>query len=182
MRTSIALFTIIFAIFLSSYEVKGQHESSKLGHPTLGIGLGVPYSGLGARLGVNVITNTNLFASAGYNLVDIGYNFGLLYAFKSEKQAQFYLSGMYGTNASMIVEVEFGSDVKESFMGATFGAGLRINSLSDRGSYWDIGLMVPIRNSDYRELRDFVKNNADEFNDAWPVLITVGYNFDFSND
>ncbi len=153
-------------------------QSSDKNSATFGVGLGLPYGGIGARLGYNVADNFNLFGGVGYNFDGAGYNFGLLYSFPTEKRSEFYLDAMYGTNAVILVEGVGTEDLSESYTGLSFGAGFKINSLSKEGSYWDIGLIVPLRSSDYQDDVDVIKNNpAIDFTEAWPILIVVGYNF-----
>jgi len=158
-------------------EQNDNHLSSLKGESSLGIGIGLPYGALGFRFGTNVADNLNLFGGIGYQLVGVGYNFGILKDFKSSGSTQFYVLGMYGTNAAIVIE---GADeFDEIYTGATFGLGIKINSRKTEGNFWDIGLLAPIRSSDYKDDADALDNNPliSDFTEPWPILITVGYNF-----
>ena len=61
-----------------------ENLSSKAGVVTGGLGFGLPYGGIGARLGVNFKDYLNLFAGVGTQLAGLGYNFGFRFDFKSK--------------------------------------------------------------------------------------------------
>jgi hypothetical protein len=158
-------------------ESPGTHLSSQKGETTLGLGIGLPYGAIGLRLGVNVTDGLNLFGGAGYQISGLGYNIGILKDFPSSSMTQFYLTGMYGTNAA--IKILNLSEYDKLYTGPTFGLGLKVNSRKTEGNYWDVGLLVPIRSSDYKEDEMAIKNDSriSEFRSPWPVLIVVGYNF-----
>ena len=169
----------IAIILIFSTSVSGQHLASSKGQGAIGIGIGLPYGALGGKISYNVAEQTSVFTGIGYNLADVAYNIGLMYSFKSEKSREFYISGMYGRNASLIVE-DFSpdGDFKESYLGPSFGAGLPAFSSKNEGSFWEVGLVVPIRSSDYNNDIDAIKNIPSiELTEPWPVLIVIGYNF-----
>lgn len=156
---------------------KKNHLSSQKGETTFGLGIGLPYGAIGLRLGTNVADGLNLFGGVGYQISGVGYNIGLLKDFPSAGMTQFYLTGMYGTNAAIkIVDL---SEYDKVYTGPTFGLGMKINSRNTEGNYWDLGLLLPIRSSDYKNDETAVKNDPriSKFQAAWPVLIVVGYNF-----
>ncbi len=171
--------TLIFAFTLCSLGTLAQenHLSSKKGETSIGLGLGLPYGALGGRFGINIIDNLNLFAGVGYQIAGVGYNFGLLKDFKSNSSTQFYLVGMYGTNAA--IKVDGLSEYDELYLGPTLGLGIKINSRKTEGNYWDIGLLVPFQSNSFEDDKNIVENDprVSEFTDAWPVLIVLGYNF-----
>jgi len=156
---------------------KNIHRSSQKGQTTLGLGIGLPYGAIGLRVGTNVTDGLNLFGGLGYQIAGVGYNVGLLKDFPSTGRAQFYLTGMYGTNAAIkIVNL---AEYNNVYTGPTFGFGVKLNSLMKEGDYWDFGLLVPIRSSDYKADETRIKNDPriEVFQAAWPVLIVIGYNF-----
>lgn len=173
---TVLIFSILISL-LGSQGAKGQHKSSEKGEGSIGLGLGLPYGGIGSRFGYNVINHTNLFAGLGYNFVGAAYNFGVRRSLPSKKQSEFYLMGMYGTNAAIIITGSY--NFKESYQGPSIGAGLKINSFSKEGSYWDLGILVPFRSSKYKDAVSSINYNPfiSEYVEAWPVLITIGYNF-----
>ena len=154
------------------------HLSSRKGASSVGVGIGLPYGGLlGLRGGTNVIDRLNLFGALGYQLAGIGFNVGLRKEFTSASLTQFYMVGMYGTNAA--TKVKGLPEYNDVYTGPTFGLGVKINSRMTEGNYWDIGLLLPIRSSKYSDTEQAIKNDPriSTVTSAWPVLITVGYNF-----
>ncbi len=159
-------------------EVEYQnHLSSEPGIGSFGIGMGLPYGGIGGRLGVNMAKGLNFFAGFGYQFTGLGYNFGLRQDFPSKKMAQFYLTGMYGTNAG--IKIEGTTEFDKLYSGLTFGLGVKANSFSREGNYWDIGLLVPVRSSDFSDDWDALSDSPiiSDLQEPWPILLVVGYNF-----
>jgi hypothetical protein len=158
-------------------DAKKNHLSSQAGETTFGLGLGLPYGALGVRLGTNITNGLNLFGGVGYQIAGVGYNIGLLKDFPSSGMTQFYLTGMYGTNAA--IKVVGLSDYNKVYTGPTFGLGIKINSRKTEGNYWDVGLLVPIRSDNYEEDERAVRIDPriSKFQGPFPLLIVVGYNF-----
>lgn len=153
------------------------HLSSQKGETTLGLGIGLSYGAIGLRLGTNVIDGLNLFGGLGYQISGVGYNIGLLKDFPGSRMTHFYLTGMYGTNAAIkIVNL---SEYDKVYTGPTFGLGMKINSRKTEGNYWDLGLLLPFRSSEYKNDERSVKKDPriSKFQASWPVLIVIGYNF-----
>ncbi|TRX59100.1 hypothetical protein FNH22_11290 [Fulvivirga sp. M361] len=176
--------TIVLAIFLFltlsvSLPLSAQdiHKSSQKGEASLGLGLGLQYGSIGARLGLNLADHFNVFGGLGYMIAGVGYNIGLQYSLPSTKQTEFYFTGMVGTNAA--IKVEGLSEYDEVYIGPSFGLGVKVNSLKREGNFWDFGLLVPITSTSFKDQQDAIKNDPRiaEFTEAWPVLIVVGYNF-----
>lgn len=161
----------------ASNENKKFHLSSQRGETTLGLGIGLPYGGIGVRFGTNITSGLNLFGSLGYQLSGVGYNVGLLKDFPSASMVQFYLAGMYGTNAA--IKVLNLSEFDKVYTGPSLGLGIKVNSRKTEGNYWDVGLLLPIRSRDYKDDETAVRNDPriSGFQAPWPVLVVVGYNF-----
>lgn len=153
------------------------NKSSRQGSSSFGLGLGLSYGGIGIKLGTNIANHTTLFGGVGYQIAGAGYNFGLLYAVQSASLTEFYLIGMYGTNAGIISD---GRELGELFTGPTFGVGIKVNSRKKEGNFWDIGVLVPIKSQDFYDRRDDFLNNPfiSGFRDPSPIQINIGYNFD----
>ena len=175
LRTIIAIISIsIFGI-----SANAQHLSSTRNFKAIGLGLGLPYGALGAKFSYNPISQTTLFLGLGYNLVEVGFNVGVYRSFPSDVQTQFYIIGMYGSNAS--VKVEGSDELSKSYYGPTFGAGIKINSVRREGNHWDIGILVPIRTSEFNDDIDYLQDLGYDLTEPWPILFTVGYNFSLGN-
>ena len=173
----VLLFVIHFGYAQDKEEALRQHLSSQKGETTLGIGTGLSYGGLGVRFGSNIADELNLFFGVGYQIAGLGYNIGLVKDFKSSSMVQFYLTGMYGTNAA--IKVTGAPEYNKMYTGATFGLGIKINSRMREGNYWNVGLLAPIRSSKFKDDEAAVQNDPRiiDFTSPWPVLIVVGYNF-----
>lgn len=153
------------------------HLSSEQGVPSLGVGIGLPYGGIGGRFGYNLIDRLNVFGGVGYQLAGVGFNVGIRKEFPSTRMAQFYLTGMYGTNAA--TKVVGLSDYDDLYAGPTVGLGFKLNSRMTEGNYWDLGLLLPFRSSKFYDTEQAMLNDprVSGVTSAWPVLIVVGYNF-----
>ena len=98
----------------------------------------------------------------------------------SRYQTEFYFTGMYGYNTVIVIE-----DAKElggTFAGPSFGMGLKINSLSSKGNYWDVGMLVPVRSGKYKDAISAMENNPyiQMESKPWPVLFYFGHHFNIS--
>jgi len=155
---------------LNYVDKKRTNEASML---NIGIGMGLTYGGIGGRLVLNPLDQLGLFFGLGYNIHNTGINLGAIYYVQSPVKTQLYLSGMYGYNAVIVYGKE-----KNEYNGPSFGIGLKINSKSKTGSYFDIGLIVPVRSDDFHSDIDKLSKNPNfDVKKPWPVLINIGYNF-----
>lgn len=171
---------MFFVCILFEGYCQDKHLSSRKGENSLGIGVGLPYGGLvGIRLATNIADELNLFGGVGYQISGVGFNAGLRKEFASSSMMQFYLLGMFGTNAA--IKVVGLPEYDKVYTGASFGMGIKINSRKTEGNYWDLGLLTPLRSSQFKEDEDKMKNDTriSSYTSAWPVLICVGYNFNF---
>lgn len=175
-KTILLILTVSLLQFGFAQEGK-LHLSSSAGQMSMGIGLGLPYGAIGGRLGINLIDHLNLFVGLGSHISGVGYNVGLRKEFPAKVASQFYLTGMYGTNAA--VKVKGLAKYDEVFTGGSFGLGLKLNSKRVEGRYWDFGLLYPIWETDFYSVQRAVKNDPriTGYTEASPVLIVVGYNF-----
>jgi hypothetical protein len=162
-----------------SIQAQERNYSSRKGKSSIGIGFGLPYGGLGVNLSTNVANGLGLFTGIGYMITGVGYNFGVSKNIIKAGKVDIYALGMYGTNAG--INIENDSSYDEIYLGPSFGAGVKINSRRRQGNYWNIGLMVPLRSSEYHDMVRELKNNSrlTDFKEPGDVLIYVGYNIKF---
>ncbi|EPR68247.1 hypothetical protein ADICYQ_2717 [Cyclobacterium qasimii M12-11B] len=154
-----------------------DHLSSQAGRANVGIGVGLPYGGIGLRMGTNVAKGVNLFGGVGYQIADIGYNLGIIKDFESKGMAQFYLSGMVGTNAA--IKIDGLPQSSKTYFGPSLGTGIKLNSNRKEGNFWDMGIIIPIRSSVYKSDLNGLKQDAriTGLTEPWPVLLVFAYNF-----
>src|SRR5690554_162877 len=167
---------LLFILCLWMGSLSAQHLSTSKGYSSLGLGLGLPYGGLGMKLGYNTSDHVTFFGGLGYNMVGIGANGGVQLSIPNKAPTEFYFTGMYGYN-TVIINLD-NTAKGQIFAGPSLGAGLKINSVTTKGNFWDVGLLLPIRSQRY-------KNSIQEIrleSKPWPVIFYFGYNYNISSD
>src|SRR5688500_2681995 len=101
------LFTIV-VILISFHCSLAQYDPNYVPEeePSMvnfGLGIGLSYGGIGARLEFLPVQNFALFAGAGFNFHKVGFNAGGIVRFLPEKRACPILMGMYGYNGVIVV-------------------------------------------------------------------------------
>lgn len=128
---------------------------------SLGVGLGLDYGGIGAKLELLPASPIGVFGGVGSNLSGVGYNVGLSCKLHPYKPSTPYLLAMYGYNA-----VYNG----QSYYGFTTGFGSKFRMDRRNKSHFNIAMLIPFRDS---FLRDKIKKGIW----AFPILISLGFNF-----
>lgn len=173
--SSVLVFTIHFSL------AQNTNVSSLQGEKSYGIGYGLPYGGIGLKVGYNLMDGLNAFAGVGYQTGPIGYNIGLQKDLVQSGMVQPYVSAMFGSNAAIrLIGTSYDERV---FLGPSVGAGVKINALSHsyQGNYLELGVIYAFTSVSYQEEFESIKNSslANKLNEPWPVLIVIGYNFHF---
>ena len=180
------VFTAIFLIFLSSssfsqassvpFTNEYENPVTKKGLVALGFGIGLPYGGVGFRGGYNIADRFTTFAGLGYAFAGVGFNVGAEFDFAVVNRTSFYLSAMGGYNS--VTFVDGAPEYKKIFYGPSFGLGIKVDSRKQSGNFLHLSLLYPVRNGDFHDMIDRIKNDPriDFVTEPWPVLITVGYN------
>jgi hypothetical protein len=165
---------ILFCLILISQGISTMAQDSKA---NVGFGFGLDYGGFGGRFTYVPIERIGLFAGLGYNLNSLGYNIGAQVRFPTQRKIDWYLCGMYGYNAVLIVT---GTQPKKTtYYGATIGAGMEIKFGRSEKSHLNIELLVPFRESQYQKDIDALKNSGAEVTAALPIAISIGYHIRF---
>lgn len=155
------------------------NKSSLKGTASYALGLGLPYGGLGGRLGYNVANYFNVFGGVGYQYAGVGYNIGIRKDFLPLGISQYYVSAMFGTNA----HIKGSSSMIDDglFLGPTIGAGIKLNSKIYRACFLDFGILFPFKSSKFKDKLETMKRNklSNYFDVGWPVILVVGLNFGF---
>ena len=171
------LIAVLFTL-ISIKTVNAQSDAENASHQKayFGFGLGIDYGGFGMRAQFLPAKNIGVFGGFGYNLIDIGYNAGLIVKPVPGKKIQPVLLAMYGYNAALKVNYGFGSSFAKSYYGFSAGAGCEI--VNKKNHVWSLELLVPFRNSEFNEEYNSLKNSGVVFNPGiLPITFTVGYNF-----
>jgi hypothetical protein len=142
---------------------------------TLGVGLGMDYGGIGAKLTFSPSKPLEFFGGVGWNIVGVGLNGGLTYRFMADKRVNPYLMAMYGYNA--VIFVDGMKSRNETYYGPTVGGGIQLHLKSRK--YWNFGILLPFRSSEYDADFDIIKNdpNITIESTPLPIGITVGFHF-----
>lgn len=132
-----------------------------------GIGLGLDYGGIGMKVTLAPTSPVSVFGGLGFNLDKVGYNLGLELNFQPQAKTTGFLSAMYGYNA-VLIRSSGSTSTGETFYGPSFGIGLKSRSRASE-DYFTFQVIYPIRDAAFI--------NAPKSINAWPVLVSLGYNF-----
>ena len=142
---------------------------------SLGLGVGLDYGGFGGRVTFHPSQSFGVFGAVGYALAGMGFNAGLQYRISPEKRIVPVLTAMYGYNAAL--KVTGSLEVNKLYYGPSIGAGVEFKSHRNQKNYFSMELLVPFRDSQFDADREFYKNLGVEFNDVFPITISLGYHF-----
>ena len=165
------VYTTSSAQYIENYEPEPYKTIVKFG-----VGLGLDYGGIGARLTITPTTHFGAFIAVGYNLQKPGINGGLTYKFLPEKRVSPVAHIMYGYNAVIIVE---GAEkYNKTYYGVSAGGGIELN-MKKSGNYWSFEILYPFRSSEYERDWDIIKNDPsiEIESEPLPITISVGYHF-----
>lgn len=160
-------------LLVSSLSLQAQDQTLGKNEVDIGIGIGMDYGGIGMRGTFIPIEKLGLFASAGYNFNDLGFNAGVQWRFPKNRHA-FFLTGMYGYNAVLIVNE--GIEDKGTYYGVSLGGGYQLH-VGRKRNYWNWELLVPIRNSNFHDDYEMLQKIGASPGDFLPVTFSVGFHF-----
>lgn len=145
----------------------------------IGLGVGLDLGGIGA----NVLVypgrkNLGLFAGGGYAIAGAGFNAGIKFRIKFNKDfavAVPYVLAMYGHNAA--IKVNNAESYNRVFYGPSFGLGMDIRSKPSGKRYVSLSFIVPVRNSDVYDYINYLRSNSPVVykNQLMPVVLSIGY-------
>jgi hypothetical protein len=146
---------------------------------SLGIGFGQDYGGYGARLTVLPNSHFGIFFGGGYALAGFGYNAGAMVIAKPDKKVSATFMFMYGYTAA--IAVSGASQYNKIYYGPSIGGGIRSTSRKNEQNYWQFGITLPFRPSEFDSDFDRLKSNSSivGLTKPWPITISVGYHFVF---
>jgi hypothetical protein len=96
----------------------------------------------------------------------------------TEKHFRVYVTGMYGTNAAIMVVGS--SEYNQIFKGATCGAGMEIRFGKKKTGGLNVALLYPLRASEYDTQVEAMKHDPriEDFSEPLPVTVSVGYHIE----
>lgn len=162
----------VFVVVIGLCELHAQ--STSIGN--VGAGVGLSYGGIGARFTYTPISELGLFGSWGYNLNELGYNFGLQLHIPSEKRLSFYATGMYGYNTVLIVDAIV-MESKTTYYGISTGVGAEFKFKGK--SFLSAEVLVPFRSQVYKKAIDDLEAIDYKITEPFPIAICIGYHLRF---
>lgn len=166
---------ILMVVVVMVLGISGLHgQSSSYGD--IGVGGGLSYGGLGARLTYRPIEELGLFGSLGYNLDALGSNIGVQLHLPSQKKLSAYITGMYGYNTVLIVDA-ITMESKTTYYGFSTGVGAEFK-LKEK-SFLCAEVLVPFRPQAYKNAVDDLESISFEIKDPLPVAFSIGYHLKF---
>ncbi len=157
----------------SSLETPKISNMPKIG---FGLGMGIDYGGvIGLKLSTP-ISYVSLFAGLGYNLIEAGFNIGIIARPFPKKLFTPTVTGMYGYNAVIIIRGA--ESYNQTYYGASIGAGIELRS-SQLKNFFSLGILIPFRSQNFENDLIALKNNpAIVFNqEPSDALLSLGYHF-----
>jgi hypothetical protein len=150
-------------LFFSTASVKAQYHGSSAINPhdssgqskafqreivTLGLGIGIDMSGIGANLQVYPVRGIGIFAGAGYAVAGIGTNIGVKARIVSPDKYKVvpYWLLTYGYNGAVVTPGN--SSQNRLFKGITTGVGLDLVSQRKRLGYFSFAFLIPFRHAE----------------------------------
>lgn len=170
--TALTIFTSFsFAQNYTRYDIPEQESKVNIG-----LGIGIDYGGLGARITFLPVKRLALFAAAGYAFVDFGYNLGAQLRIVPDKKICPTFGIMYGYNG--VIMVQNASMYNKIYYGTSLSGGMEIH-FGGKPSYMNVSLIVPFRSQEFYDDWDRIKQNSSISiqSDPLPVAISIGYHF-----
>lgn len=142
--------------------VKKVIESDYHSVGSVGIGLGLDYGGIGARVTMLPAGPVSFFVGMGSNLADIGVNFGSELKFSPHRRSSGFVTAMYGYNGVVNSTI---------FYGFSAGLGVKVRAARSDKNYFSTSVLYPFRDPAFKIAA------GDAF--APPLLITIGFHIGF---
>lgn len=185
--------TVLTAIllFLSASMAVGQYvENYEFERqPTIikfGVGIGLDYGVVGARMTITPVPQVGIFGALGYNINAIGYdlqkaayNVGVNYKFLPDKRVTPVAGLMYGYNAIIAIENDRSDPYNKTYNGFSLSGGIELNMKKSK-NYWSFELIASFWTREFRNDWDRLKNDPNYTSQEEvliPIGISVGYHF-----
>jgi len=169
-------FLFMAAISTASAQDTPPKSSSDSNQVYMGLGFGLDYGGIGAKIEYLPVKNIGVFAGLGYNIDGAGWNVGASYKIKTTERLSINPVVFYGYNG--VLKVDGASEYDMVSHGVTFGVNLDIH-VGKNGNKITAGLYVPVRSQKFRDNYDMVKDDPyiSMNNELLPIAVGVGYNW-----
>jgi hypothetical protein len=168
-------------VFLCAFSARIHCQEKRLGDAAIGVG--IDYGGLiGAKATFNALPHLGIFAALGYELVDIGWNVGVLGRIlpaDGKRSVRPYLKAMYGANGA--TKVEGKSEYDKVFTGLTLGIGSEFRF--GKSKKWGINadFNIPLRSADFYSTLNKIRQDPqiESIKEPPDFSISAGFHFEF---
>ena len=117
----------------------------------------------------------------GHAIADIGYNIGIKYRFKPNKNLKInpFLTFMYGYNAAIAVTNK--TSYNKLFYGTTLGIGIDYKNQKENPNYWSFSLNIPFRSASVNNYIDELEDDGVKFDSKLlPISFSIAYKFSWN--
>jgi hypothetical protein len=166
---------------LTSLAFQSVAQDEKRTTFNFGVGAGIDYGGFGAKISLfSFSPKAELVLGGGYNLLNVGWNAGVVLRTSPEAKTAFFVNPMYGYNSvlSLTAKGPYGtSHFNKTYYGPSFGLGLEFRG-EKKKNFFKIAMIIPFRSKEF-------KNDFDKYEDEFrlkvqPVYASLGYHFVFN--
>ena len=176
MKKKLKLICLV-SIFL--FAGKNLHAQSEVEERVrMGLGFGLDYGGLGAKMEFLPIKHWGIFGGLGYNFLSVGWNVGTTIKMLPDKRVSPNLMAFYGYNG--VIKVEGASFYNAISYGVTLGANFDI-AISNAGHKISVGLFAPIRSDEFMNKYNDMKRSSfvSVRGELLPIAISIGFNYKY---
>ena len=156
----------------SEYDENYEFPETRSVSVNAGIGYGIDYGLLGARLSILPVKYLAVSGAIGFTFNGPGYNGGLSFRMLPDRKVCPYLGAVYGFNT---VYLHTNSDLSKNYNGFTISTGIELHR-RNKPNFWNFGINVPIRSQEFRDDEENYKQDPGYIAPS-PLGITVGYHF-----
>ena len=170
---------VLLLVTSSNCQVPEENKSNDFSHFNAGFGFGLDYGGFGVRASYLPIKYVAIFGSAGYNLLELGYNFGVTGRLLPGKQFCPTLSMMYSYNG--VIKISGASQYNKTYFGPSVSGGVEWHGFKNANHFFNLELVVPFRpdafTSDYNNLKTYPGLTFQS--SPLPIAFSIGYHVGF---
>lgn len=181
--------TLAFASFAQRSERIPKSKTANLPpYPSrlhIGLGFGLDYGGIGAKVEYLPVKYMGIFGGAGYNFLNVGFNIGIQGRPMPDAKVQPIALLMYGYNAVINVNglhtntVPISTDsYNKAYYGLSSGIGGELR-LGRKGNRLYTALLYPFRSEEFKKNYDELKNTPyiKLESEVLPVTFSIGFNW-----
>lgn len=159
---------------------KGEQKESAVFYG--GIGAGLDYGGIGFKAEWLPVKYISIFAGAGANFDNVGYNGGFSFKILPAKKSTPFVMAMYGYNAVLKTKAPASgiTTFVKTYYGFSAGAGYDIR-VGKKFNKISLAIIIPFRNNEFTDKYNEFKDQGYLFKpEKSDVLGSIGFNIGIS--